>query len=81
MNTNHSIEIGLMRQAAEQVSSESTEALLLRAAADILEAHDATGISLDEWTDVRIFVEDQMYLAADLTGHPSARTYVEPNRA
>lgn len=79
MTTNHSIEIGLMRQAAEQVSDDKADALL--AAADILEVHDATGLSLDEWTNVRLFVEDQMYLAAELTGHPSARTYVEPNRA
>jgi len=47
--TDHSAEIALLRQSPVTAH---------RAAADLLECHDATGISLDEWGPVRQLVEE-----------------------
>ena len=75
--TDHSTEIALMRRAATVLPDRLSRPM--NAAAALLEVHDATGLSLDHWDPVRIFVEDQMELAADMLEHPSARITVEPN--
>ena len=47
--TNHTDEIAELRWRADRPGLDDLEAAALRAAADLLECHDATGISLDDW--------------------------------
>lgn len=65
--TNHSTQIANLRNTAETTGL--TQANDLRLAADLLEIHDATGISLDAWPAARGLVEN-------LIGHR-----IEPNNA
>ena len=53
--TDHSDYIEAFRVMAE--ASDGLDAIELRLAADLLEAHDQTGISLDDWPNARRFVE------------------------
>lgn len=58
--TDHSAEIGQMLAHADEIAGQMGKRGLtinLRAAAALLEVHDATGISLDAWPPVREFVE------------------------
>jgi hypothetical protein len=55
--TDHRIEIGLMRQKAETFPEDSLERLAHVACAEILQGHDETGWSLDNWQPMREFVE------------------------
>lgn len=50
------IEVGLLRQRAE-LMPDGLRKLAYLASADLLECHDDTGISLDDWTAVRNLVE------------------------
>jgi hypothetical protein len=52
----HSEEIARLRQQAG-LSSERQQALVCAVAAELLQAHDETGISLDEWLAPRMLVE------------------------
>lgn len=54
--TDHAEEIALLRYLAGELNSESI-VVDLNLAADLLEAHDQTGISLDDWPFARRFVE------------------------
>jgi hypothetical protein len=69
--TDHSDEITMMRYAATAIRTrypdskdcpyvEYLEARVLDGAADLLEVHDATGISLDDWDGPRKLVETAM---------------------
>lgn len=60
--TDHSTDITNLRARAETASG-SLNRLALAAAADLLELHDCTGISLDNWPSARALVET-------LTEHP-----------
>jgi len=53
--SDHSAEIAQLRTQA--VDGTALEALTLAVAADLLEAHDETGISLDDWLSARLLVE------------------------
>lgn len=56
--TDHSEAICKLRQVAmEQMAEGSLEQLAHLTAADLLEAHDETGISLDNWAAARALVE------------------------
>lgn len=55
--TDHSEEILLLRLHADMARVDRDFSLSLRLAADLLEAHDQTGISLDTWRVARAFVE------------------------
>jgi hypothetical protein len=59
VRTDHSEEIVAARARADRANSilERTEIL---AACALLECHDATGISLDDWLPVREFVESTL---------------------
>lgn len=77
--TNHSNEIAMMRRAANTLPDAFLANSIL-VASDLLELHDATGLSLDNWNVARVFVEDQMKFAKDLLNESqNARTTVEPN--
>lgn len=53
--SDHSAEIAQLR---DQVGDGTAlEALTLAVAADLLQAHDETGISLDDWLSARLLVE------------------------
>lgn len=53
--SDHSTEIVRLRKQAEEGTV--MEALTCAVAADLLEAHDETGISLDNWLSARLLVE------------------------
>lgn len=55
--TPHGKDIHRLRVMAEKMPSK-IERLAMELAADLLEAHDATGISLDNWPSARGFVEN-----------------------
>lgn len=55
--TDHSEEIEDLRKRAGNKDHGANTLLL---AADLLEMHDATGISLDRWATARKFVEDHI---------------------
>lgn len=64
MKTNHRNEIVALRAVANTpVVRSDLERQTLEVAADLLEMHDATGISLDDWPAARSLVEN-------LIGHP-----------
>ena len=48
----------MLRALAEEVHFERRLVIQLNLAADLLEAHDQTGISLDDWVWARRFVEE-----------------------
>ncbi len=54
--TDHTQEVALLHERAAQVC-DPVEQITIRLAAELLEAHDDTGISLDHWTTARDFVE------------------------
>lgn len=54
--TDHSDEIRDLRAFSRQSRGPSDAAIIARAAADLLEVHDASGISLDDWTGPRDLV-------------------------
>lgn len=56
MVSDHREQIITLQRRAEQAGSRQ-EAVDLELAADLLEAHDETGISLDGWVAAREFVE------------------------
>ncbi len=53
--TDHSEEIGALRFLSDNTPNVEV-GILARCAADLLEVHDATGISLDDWTGPRNLV-------------------------
>lgn len=53
--TDHSDVIEVLRLLGD--IAHGMEGIELRLAADLLEAHDQTGISLDDWPNARRFVE------------------------
>jgi len=55
--TDHSEEIAMLRQLAGEVTSNTNLVVDVNLAADLLEAHDQTGISLDDWPYARRYVE------------------------
>ena len=55
--TDHSTAIALLRTRAEQLKSDRDTQLAMEVAADLLELHDDTGISLDAWASAREMVE------------------------
>lgn len=55
-NTDHSEEIAELRRRASS-SNDRDFVINLNLAADLLEAHDESGISLDDWPWARQFVE------------------------
>lgn len=60
--TDHSDDISALRRKAVDERDE-VRALVLGTAADILELHDETALSLDKWENARSLVES-------LIGHP-----------
>ena len=62
METDHSADINRLRAEAHGTDNRGSR-LVLFTAADLLEIHDDTGISLDEWPAARLLVES-------LIGHP-----------
>ena len=54
--TDHSEEIAELRAMAAE-AEERESFVMINLAADLLEAHDQTGISLDDWPYARQFVE------------------------
>ena len=71
--TSHEDEIRELRENAERFAiNDAGSAIVARAAADLLEVHDASGISLDNWAGPRNLVN----LA--LTRHTQAGTFT-PN--
>lgn len=54
--TSHAEEVKFLRYLAETADRES-EVIAFRLAADLLESHDQTAISLDDWPTARRFVE------------------------
>lgn len=73
--TDHSKDIATLRDMAalplplSTLASIRLTSLALGTAAALLEVHDATGLSLDEWQPVREFVETLM-------GHPLDENHV-----
>ena len=59
MTTDHSGTIHTMREQSATLTGPAhrTRVLTLALAADLLEMHDATGISLDQWDNGRDFVQ------------------------
>ncbi|GEM_PF-1166445 len=57
--TDHAEEIASLHGRATQ-TREPMERLTIRLAAELLEAHDDTGISLDHWPTAREFVEHHL---------------------
>lgn len=57
--TDHSVEIAHMRQIANvnKDGFQRIDVLSILVACDLLEGHDDTGLSLDNWVPVREFVE------------------------
>lgn len=55
--TDHRREIRALRERARAGDPDSLETYALAAAAELLAAHDETGISLDGWTEPRALVE------------------------
>jgi phosphosulfolactate phosphohydrolase-like enzyme len=53
--SDHSVEIAQLRTRVGDGTV--ANALTLAVAADLLEAHDETGISLDDWLSARLLVE------------------------
>lgn len=62
MRTDHFIHIDRLRGRAitQRETGDYFEAASAALAADLLEMHDATGISLDGWATARLFVELQI---------------------
>lgn len=71
--TNHGIEIDAMRRQVAMTMQEWPsspdmpqelfhETTILAAAADLLEVHDSSGISLDDWIGPRMLVETAMMI-------------------
>lgn len=58
IRTNHLREIAFLHFLADR--SLGDERISLRLAAELLEAHDDTGISLDDWPTARRFVEGHL---------------------
>ena len=54
--TSHRVEIDALRGLAINVEDD-LQSLMLLVASDLLEMHDATGISLDNWPSARGLVE------------------------
>jgi len=54
--TDHSDEIAQLREMADK-AEERHEKVTIHLAADLLQSHDDTGISLDDWPYARQFVE------------------------
>lgn len=54
--SDHSKEIAQLRRQAG-AATESQDALVFAVAAELLQAHDQTGISLDDWLAPRLLVE------------------------
>lgn len=54
-NTDHSEAIARLRERAKK--KERYDALVYELAADLLQSHDESGISLDAWTPARDLVE------------------------
>ncbi len=68
--TNHASDIEWLRTADKPAGRDYVRIDALdRLAADLLEIHDATGISLDDWPAAREFVEA-------LIGHPITENHV-----
>jgi hypothetical protein len=55
--TDHSVEIAVLRQLAYEVRFNHNLLIQLNLAADLLESHDQSGISLDNWSWARQYVE------------------------
>lgn len=60
--TDHSEEIGHLRQIGEEMSRSPDpdtirEAVVVLAVCELLQVHDHTGISLEHWPEVRTLVE------------------------
>jgi hypothetical protein len=55
--TDHSTTIASIREQAETLPEGTVERLAALTAADLLELHDDTGISLDSWVSARELVE------------------------
>jgi hypothetical protein len=60
--TDHSEEIGHLRQIGQEMSRSTDpdtirEGVVVLAVAELLVCHDHTGISLDQWPEVRTLVE------------------------
>lgn len=55
--TDHSRDIKNLRLRSKYETNTITERLTLEVAADLLEIHDTTGISLDNWPSARGLVE------------------------
>lgn len=58
-STDHSEEIAFLITSADRCHDRST-VIARRLAAELLQAHDETGISLDDWPTARQFVEDRL---------------------
>lgn len=56
MQTDHSAQITVLRERVSRLADE-TDRLAGLTAADLLEIHDATGLSLDNWPAARQLVE------------------------
>lgn len=54
-NTDHSLEIWELREKAKR--KERYDALVYTLVADLLQAHDESGIALDDWSAARDLVE------------------------
>ena len=55
--TDHSVAINRLRTAATDGTTSPFSGLVYQVAADLLEIHDQTGISLDNWRSARTLVE------------------------
>jgi len=95
-STDHSAEVLLMRAATVTAREKAAtarspisrdlfdrEALILDAAADLLECHDATGVTLDEWSGPKALVHAALELVGleperllHHTDHPTAQRSV-----
>jgi hypothetical protein len=62
MTTNHAAQIKSLREQRDvlEANGATDDCLLYDLAADLLEIHDATGISLDNWRSARLFVEEMI---------------------
>jgi ATP/maltotriose-dependent transcriptional regulator MalT len=55
--TDHSVEIAETLSNANRIGADPLDALCSRLAAELLQSHDETGLSLDDWPTARRFVE------------------------